>query len=323
MVRCDFFDDHVEFPRTQSRMTQKILFMGILASWSLVFDTASANIAVVQKTTPYKSSYVFTPNDGKPHAGIVLFHGSEGGSQRNLWIHALLLAQSGFSVMTFCWWDCGRDVRSEPFATLMADIEIKSAVDAVDWFRKSEFVQMSKSLGLYGISKGAELAMLIASFQDQLPFKIGALAVHSPNDVIEKGSNINWLDSRCWVCDEGVKQCSYQEKYWNRSCGKIDGSFTRADRDSLPMWTWKGSRLKLNSRVELEKFSGSILITAGENDTDWESDRNRVKRIETALLKAGRKPEIHMFKGEGHSFSMEAEQKRKAIVDQFFAKSLK
>ena len=66
-----------------------------------------------------------------------------------------------------------------------------------------------------------------------------------------------------------------------------------------------------------------IANAGGEKDTDWESDRNRVKRIEDALRKAGRKPQIHMFPGEGHSFSLDAEQKRKAIVDQFFTESLK
>ena len=89
------------------------------------------------------------------------------------------------------------------------------------------------------------------------------------------------------------------------------------------MWRWKGERLKLNSRIEIEKYSGPILITAGENDTDWESDKNRIQRLEAALKKAGRKPQVHIFKGEEHSFALEAEQKRKALVDQFFMDTLK
>lgn len=295
----------------------------LAAGLFLNISQAAAKLPVLQEKTPYTSSYVFYPNDGKSHPGIVLLHGSEGGSQRNMWVHALLLAESGFTVMTFCWWDCSRDVRSEPFGTMMADIEVKNTVDAIDWFRQSEHTQKGKEVGLYGISKGAELAMVIASLSDQLPFKIGALAVHSPNDVIEKGANINWLDSRCWVCKEGVKECSYQGAFWNRACGKIDGGFTPADRDSLPMWRWKGTRLKLNSRIEIEKYSGPFLITAGEHDSDWASDKNRVNRIDSAVRKAGRKAQVHLFPGEGHSFSLEAEQKRKALVDKFFLDSLK
>lgn len=277
-----------------------------------------AQLSVLQAKTPYASSYVFYPNDNQRHPGIVLFHGSEGGSVRNMWVHALLLAQAGHSVMVFCWWDCERDVRTQPFASLMADIELKGVVDAVDWFRKSAYVNSKKGIALYGISKGAELAMVLTSLSDQLPFRVSALAVHSPTDIVEKGANINWLDSRCWICKEGVKSCSYRAEFWNRACGKIDGDFTPADRDRLPMWRWRGERLKLNSRIEIEKYAGPILITAGANDTDWESDKNRVKRIESALLKAKRKPQIHIFPDEEHSFSLEAEQKRKALVDRFF-----
>lgn len=294
-------------------------FIGI----TLFSQAAFAKLQVLQKDTPYESSYIFLPNDNKPHPGIVLFHGSEGGSQRNMWVHALLLAQSGFSVMTFCWWDCGRDTRSEPVQTLMSDIEIENSVKAIDWFRKSQHVQRQKGVGLYGISKGAELALVIASLSDQLPFKVGAVVAHSPTDIIEKGSNINWLDSRCWVCNEGVSECAFDQEFWNRACGKIDGDFAPKDRDSLPMWRWKGVRLAINSRIEFEKFAGPMLITAGEEDTVWLSDKNRVKRIESALRRAGRKPKVYMFPGEGHSFSIEAEQKRKALVDQFFIDSLK
>ena len=99
-------------------------------------ESAHAKLQVLQTATPFKSSYVFRPNDKKPHPGVVLLHGSEGGSMRNVWVHALLLAQSGFSVLTFCWWDCGRETRIEPFQTIMADIEIKDSVDAIEWFGK-------------------------------------------------------------------------------------------------------------------------------------------------------------------------------------------
>ena len=184
-------------------------------------------------------------------------------------------------------------------------------------------MQRQKGIGLYGLSKGAELAMVIASLNNQLPFKIRALALHAPTDIIERGSNINWLDFRCWVCEEGVRDCRFRQKYWNRACGKIDGEFSPADRDNLPMWRWKGARLPINSRIEVEKFAGPILITAGEEDSDWLSDKGRVARIEAALRKAGRKPRVHIFKGEGHSFSLETEQQRKAMVDQFFMDSLK
>lgn len=279
----------------------------------------SADLPIKQYRTPFTSSYVFVPNDGKRHSAIVLLHGSEGGSQKNMWVHAILLAEQGFAVMNLCWWDCGRDVRSEPMP-MMTDIEISNIVKTILWFQHSDYVQ--KAVAVYGISKGAELAMVLASNQDKLPFKIEAVAIHSPNDVVEAGLNINWLDKRCWICPEGVQDCSYQRQYWNRSCGTIGGPYKPDDFDTLPMWRWKGETLKLGSHIGLENYTGPVLITAGDNDTDWRSDKDRVKRILTAMQSAGRHPEVHIFQGEEHSFGVEAEQERKALVNRFFKQHL-
>lgn len=283
---------------------------------------AQARLPVLQERTPFPGSFLFTPGDGHRHPPILLLHGSEGGSVRNLWVHALLLAESGFTVMTFCWFDCQRDVRSEPMA-LMADVDLDKTAKAAEWLRTSPRALSGKGIALYGISKGAEQAMVLASLSGELPFQISALALHSPTDIIEPGFNINWLDHRCWICPKGVKDCRFQAAHWNKSCGKIDGEFKAEDRDTLPMWRWKGKRLPLRSRIEIEKYKGPVLITGGSEDSDWLSPKGRVPRIEEALKNAGLKPQVHLFPGEEHSFSLENEQKRKEIVDKFLHEALK
>ena len=284
-------------------------------------NSAFAKLPVIQERTPFPSSYLFHPNDENRHPPILLLHGSEGGSLKNMWVHATLLAESGFTVMTFCWWDCERDIRTEPLP-MMAGIDLEATEKAVDWLRKSPRALAGKGVALYGISKGAEQAMVLASLAEQFPFKFSAIALHSPTDVVEPGFNINWLDHRCWICPKGVKDCRFQAKHWNPSCGKIDGNFKPEDRDTLPMWRRKGKNLPLGSRIEIEKFSGPILITGGDKDSDWKSPPGRIERIRKALQDAGRNPEVHLFEGEEHSFSLENEQKRKEIVDAFFHKQL-
>lgn len=284
-----------------------------------IASVAQESLPIIQLKTPYESSFIFAPNDHQRHPAIVLLHGSEGGSLRNMWVHALLLAEQGFAVMNLCWWDCGRDVRAEPMP-MMTDIEVTETIKAIDWFQKSQ--DSEGSVAVYGISKGAELAMILVANPDQLPFKIQALALHSPNDVVEAGSNINWLDKRCWICPKGVRDCSYQRQYWNRSCGALGGTYKPEHFDTLPMWRWNGEMLKLGSRIKLENYSGPVLITAGDKDTDWKSDKDRVQRILQAMDRAGRKTEAHVFQNEEHSFSLEAEQKRKALVNLFFKRHL-
>jgi dienelactone hydrolase len=251
---------------------------------------ASAALKVIQERTPFNASYVFAPNDGKAHPGIVLLHGSEGGVARGVWPHALLLAHRGFSVLTFCWYDCDRDMLTEP-PPLMVNIELRDTVKAMEWFKKSKYVGAKKKLALYGISMGAEQALLLASLSGKLPVKIDAVVVHAPHDTLSKGWNRNWADGRCWVCKkEDLKSCEYKPEKWNPGCGKLFGDFENADPDNLPLWRLDGSLLEGDKRIEVEKYAGPMLVTQGDKDDFWPSDNAR--RIEAALKKAGRAPEV-------------------------------
>jgi hypothetical protein len=208
----------------------------------------------------FPRSYVFSHSDGKSRPGIVLLHGSSGGSLTNMWVHALLLAGQGFNVMTFCWWDCERDdVRFGP-QPILAHIELEKTVAALTWFKNSKYVGPKNKLGLFGISKGAEQALILGSFQDRIPVALDAIVVHAPSDVTTQGVNTNWEDSRCWMCDMNAKRCA-SPKNWNPGCGPLN--YGNEDPSDLPAWEWHGVPLRNNTRIEIEKFAKPVLITCG------------------------------------------------------------
>lgn len=75
-------------------------------------------------------------------------------------------------------------------------------------------------LGLFGISKGAEQSLILASYANQIQTKLDAIAVHAPSDVTAPGVNTSWQDGRCWKCDLRAKGCTDSPQNWNPKCGR-------------------------------------------------------------------------------------------------------
>ncbi len=294
------------------------IFIALTVFIVLAVSTSSTFGATppVQRETPFKNSYIFAPKDGKIRAGVFMLHGSAGGSVVNMWVQAMYLVSHGYSVMTYCWFDCRRDLLFEP-AEPQIEIELKNTVQALAWFREYDLLR-GKKVAVFGISRGAEQALILGSLEDRLGVKIDAIAVHAPSDVVVAGFNNNWKDKRCWIC-QGGKACEEKPENWNPSCGDINAG--HEDPFKIPAWLWEGKPLETGNRIEIEKFSGPIFITAGEDDSVWESDRTR--RIEKTLRDAGKSPEVHIFPNEGHAFSNGSEQRRKEMVAAFLKRVLR
>ncbi len=299
---------------------KRLLLILLLVGSCASAQPKKGGIKIVEEraSAEFPNSYVFHPGDGLAHPGIILLHGSNGGSIPGTAVHAALLAARGFSVMTFCWWDCDRnDVRIERMPYL-ARIELTRTVAALKWFKESRFVGADHKLGLYGISMGAEQALLLASLNRKITTAIDAVAVHAVNDVTSAGMNFSWLDERCWTCDMKAKGCTDSESNWNPRCGPINLENESPWR--LPLWLWEGEKLKIGQRIEIEQFEKPLLITHGEKDTVW--NVQKAKNIDAKMKEVGRKPEVILFPNEGHGLSMPAEQERRARVESFFLESL-
>lgn len=203
--------------------------------------------------------------------GVVLLHGSGGRFSGWTYLEAYDLAASGFVAMPFGY-SVGGDVW---FAGDIVDVDLYETALAIRALRRHPAVD--GRVGLYGVSRGAEHALLLAGLMagdpEAAPDLPDAVAVHAPSDVVV----------RAFVAD------------------RFHPKVNAPDDDRLA-WTWKGSTegLAEGTPIPIERYPGPLHISHGEKDELWEVGRTR--RLEARLLAAGRAPEVDYYPEQGHGF---------------------
>jgi dienelactone hydrolase len=129
---------------------------------------------------------VYIPRYQDVRGGVLVLHGSEGGG---FGIHdrtAALLACHGFTALAYDW--CGSHERPvEDLPSKVVDIPIEGPVKALRWLQRHESVR-NKPVAIHGVSRGAELAMIIATLpQDGRVPRLAAVSSLSGSDRIVQG----------------------------------------------------------------------------------------------------------------------------------------
>lgn len=289
-------------------------FMKIIiwAMTSFISIRASA-YPLTFEATPFLGSSLIRPNDTEKHTMILMLHGSEGGSRRNLSGEANLLASMGYGVMTYCYFDCNRGLTG-PRQTLQ-NVELTQVQSAIGWLRQNTF--SNGKVVVYGFSRGAELTMIIGSLaftQENYP---SALIAHSPSDVYNGAYNWDWNEPACWICKLGEGQCTENSKQsdyrWNPSCNP-ENDINKFDF-SKSAWLLSGINIASGVSIEIEKYAGPMMITVGTKDKVWPYEQTQ--RLEAKLKKFGRTPEVTYFDGADHGFFGVDEMKRRDLVLDF------
>jgi dienelactone hydrolase len=223
-----------------------------------------------------------------PSPGIVMLHGSEGGSAPYIQSFAAQIASAGFVVVTLCWFGCP----GKPDKLL--DIPLESVVDMGQWLKTSGGVQGGK-VGLFGWSRGAELSLLLTSLVGTAPFE--AVAVHAPSDTV--------------VAAFDPAMAHVPPHY-----GAIPETDAQGDTIPAAAWTWHGEPLhgepsfNLASRgptIAVTSYPGPVYVSQGEDDQIWSVDRGRHVVAERAAVPA-LVTESHFYPNEGHVLQTPADQ---------------
>jgi dipeptidyl aminopeptidase/acylaminoacyl peptidase len=264
---------------------------------------------------PFPGSLLAIPNDGKPHPGIVLLHGSESGGFPAWKVSALRWTCEGFATLALSYFG-NKDSFAGPRQTL-AEIDVEHVVDALKWLKNSEFVQ-GKNIALDGTSRGGELALLTGSLiEDGI---IDAISVHSPADQVWGSWNNDWIDYRCWLGDiPSYKELhTPSEKFiWNPKCGPDPRNLPENLQHS---WKWKGVPLVENTPIAIEKIRCPVFLTQGLKDSIWPAEQS--KRIE-AILKAHNLPhEAIFYDNEDHWLGLDASFDRQRRLLNFYLQHL-
>ncbi|WP_244492378.1 S9 family peptidase [Aureimonas sp. AU12] len=201
----------------------------------------------------------------------MLFHGSEGAWAGWSDQTAALLTAHGFLALPFRYatggnpWHAGRIV----------DVPLDRSVKALVTLRGHPL--SSGRVGLYGVSRGAEHALLLTALMardavDGLP---DAVAAHAAPDVICGGF-------------DAAGERDADDPNWR--------SWDPAHR----AWTWRGSSDDLlpTMPIEIERYEGPLLLTHGTMDAMWTVAMTR--RLEERLRRHGRRPEVRYDEGDDH-----------------------
>lgn len=249
-------------------------------------------LQIVRRLIPEWGTTYGPPGEG-PFPAIMILHGSEGAwsgwSHRN----AMLLAAHGFLAFPLGYSQGGNAWN----AGSIIDCPLDRIVDALNALRQFEY--SDSKIGLYGVSRGAEQALLLASLmcRDNVPGLPDAIAAHSPPDVICGAFNsVQWRD----VGDPGWQA-------W-------DGG-QRA-------WTWRGSSEQLlpTTPIEAERYPGPLFLSHGTADRMWSVEMTR--RLSKRLEQHGRTPEVHYYEGEDHIPGSAGENEHHERLIDFFERHL-
>jgi dienelactone hydrolase len=285
-------------------------------------DSFAKKAAFLKFNTPFPGSALYVPNDDLPHTGLVMLHGSEGGSLPYAELEAQFLAAHGYAVMSYCWYNCLQDPITSPFEPL-ENVELRKAIDAIEWLKKSKHVQGGK-VGLLGWSRGGELAVVLGSVESAVKL-VDAIAVHTPSDTVVSGFSWAGLDKRCYICRSLDLACfrssddpghwDWPNMHWNMACGP---------RPKMPSdtqsWLLDGVPMKVGAPIEIEKFKKPVFITVGDKDELW--DYRKSVRIKERLERFLQPVELHVFPGAGHNFLPSNENKRHQLLIDFLERAL-
>jgi dipeptidyl aminopeptidase/acylaminoacyl peptidase len=247
------------------------------------------SLKIIRRSLPNWGWGYGPPGDG-PFPAIMLLHGSEGSRAGMIYRTAAILAAHGFLAMAFPYSNGSN-------AGDIIEVPLDRTAEALSALRAHRLV--GNRVGLYGISRGAEHALLLATLmvRDGVPGLPDAIAVHTPPDVI---------------CG------AYNSKVWRDSGDPGWRPWDPAER----AWTWRGSSDELlpTTAIQIERFDGPLFLSHGTRDETWSVEMTR--RLWDRLKRHGRSPEVHLYEGEGHGVNSEVENQHNELLIDFFARHL-
>jgi dienelactone hydrolase len=226
---------------------------------------------------------LFCPIGDGPFPVIICLGGSEGGFTEP---RPALLASHGIATFSVAYFG------EKPLNEELSLVPLEFFDRAVAWLETYPAVDTNR-MGIYGYSKGAELALLLASRTE----RVRAVAAYSPSSVVWQGTKTGAPKSS-WTAEQ-VALPFMPMHFSGMNLLKIMSGRSIAFREAYEQGMEKNPEKMGKSRIPVENIHGPVFLVSGTDDAVWPS--SRMADAITASLKAAGKPVTHLkYPGAGH-----------------------
>ncbi len=235
----------------------RLLTAGAQIVLMLVVATTCSNAVALAMAEPEISvvepggglvAKAFYPADGKAHSAVLLLGGSGGGIGWQVQ-QAELLAKRGYAALALAYFGM------EGLPMELERIPLEYFDHALTWLRLQPFVA-SDRIGVVGVSKGGELALVLASRRPE----IRAVVAFVPSAVVFQSVADGWPQSSSWSL--GGQELPYVA-YGSVPSPKNIADLYRAGVDQTAVLE--------QATIPVERIAGPILLLSGQDDNLWPS----------------------------------------------------
>lgn len=226
---------------------------------------------------------LFCPKGDGPHPVVVCVGGSDG------WFteaRPALLASHGIAAFSVAYFG------GDPLPETLSEVPLEFFDRAVDWLNDYPAVDTAR-LGIYGYSKGGELALILASRDP----RIRAVAAYSPSSVIWQAPGGGQPKSS-WTAD-GVPLPFRKMHISGMKILKIMTGRPVAFRECYAQGMERHPEQTEEARIPVENIAGPVFLVSGTEDGIWPSSE-MADTVETTLKDAGKDVTHLKYPGAGH-----------------------